>query len=61
MKEFLIRVKFDDEGGYKGHGEETIKLIINELKTYMEYELESDDVIKGNWSVNLVTNPNEEK
>ena len=54
MKEFLIKVKFDDDGGYKGHGDETIELILQGLKIYMEYDLEHDDVIKGNWSVSLV-------
>jgi len=58
MKEFLIKVKFDDDGGYKGHGEDTIKLILNGLKTYMEYDLEDDNVIKSNWSVNLDTSNN---
>jgi len=54
-KEILIKVTFDDTNGYKGHGEDTAELIKNGLKTFMEIDLEGDNVIKENWSVEIVT------
>ena len=31
MKEITIKIKFDDEGGYKGHGDDISEVIRKEL------------------------------
>ncbi len=54
MKEVIIKIKFDDEGGYKGHGDDTAKLIVQGLERYMEIDLEGDRVVKNGWVVELV-------
>jgi hypothetical protein len=46
MKEITIKIKFDDEGCYKGHGEDTSELIKNGVEQYLQYDLEGDNVIK---------------
>jgi hypothetical protein len=54
MKEITIKIKFDDEGGYKGHGDDTAELILHGIDNYMNIDLESDGVIKEGWTVELV-------
>jgi len=54
MKEIIIKIKFDDEGGYKGHGDDTAELITEGVKLFMEMDMESDGVIKKGWVVELV-------
>lgn len=54
MKEIIIKVTVDDSDGYKGHGDDIKELILNGLKTYLEYDLEQDSVIKPNWSVEIL-------
>lgn len=54
MKEINIKIKFDDSNGYKGHGDDVKELILNGIKTYLEYDLEHDSVIKSNWSVEII-------
>ncbi len=54
MKKIILEIEFDDTDGYKGHGENTAEIIKNILKNEMEYNLESDDVIKKGWSVTLI-------
>jgi hypothetical protein len=53
MKEILIAVKFDDDGGYKGHGADTSKLILYEIERYMQIDLEDEKVVKKGWTVEL--------
>lgn len=53
MKEIVIKIIFD-EGSYKGHGDDTSKLILNGIEQYLEYDLESDNVIKDNWKVKIL-------
>jgi len=50
-----LKIKFDDEGCYKGHGDDTAELIEEGIKQFLEIELESDDVIKEGWSVEVVS------
>ena len=54
MKEIIIKIKFDDEGGYKGHGDNTTELIVEGIERYMEIDLEGDSVIKKGWAVELL-------
>ena len=54
MKKILIEVVFDDTDGYKGHGDNIDELIVSGLKSFLEFDLEQDSVIKPNWSVNIV-------
>lgn len=54
MKEIIIKIKFDDEGGYKGHGDNTAELIVNGLEIFLSIDLEGDNVIKKGWTVELV-------
>jgi len=54
MKELLVKIKFDDNGGYKGHGENIEELILISIKNAIEFDLEHDDVIKPNWSVEIL-------
>jgi hypothetical protein len=58
MKELVLKIKFDDEGCYKGHGDNTSELIENGIIQYLEIELESDGVIKEGWSVEVVSSTN---
>jgi hypothetical protein len=58
MKELVLKIKFDDEGCYKGHGDNTAELIENGIIQYLEIELESDGVIKEGWSVEVVSSTN---
>jgi len=51
MREIILKIQFDDEGGYKGHGDDTAKLIKDGLENYINIDLVSDGVIKDNWSV----------
>jgi hypothetical protein len=55
MKELVLKIKFDEEGCYKGHGDNTSELIENGIIQYLEIELESDGVIKEGWSVEVVS------
>lgn len=55
MKELVLKIKFDDEGCYKGQGDNTAELIENGIIQYLEIELESDGVIKEGWSVEVVS------
>ena len=56
MKELILKIKFDDKGGYKGHGDDTAELIKEGVEQYLEIDLESDGVIKKGWSVEIVSN-----
>ncbi len=53
MKKIILEIEFDDTDGYKGHGENTGEIIKRIIENEMEYNLESDDVIKTGWSVTL--------
>ncbi len=53
MKEILIKFQFDDEGGYKGHGEDVSKIIHEILKREIEITLEDDGVIKKGWKLEV--------
>jgi hypothetical protein len=55
MRELVLKIKFDDEGCYKGHGDDPAELIEEGIKQFLEIELESDDVIKEGWSVEVVS------
>lgn len=55
MKELVLKIKFDDEGCYKGRGDDTSKLIEEGIKQYLKIELEYDDIIKKGWSVEVVS------
>ncbi len=55
MKELVFKIKFDDEGCYKGHGDDTAELIEEWVKQFLEIELESDGVIKEGWSVEVLS------
>ena len=55
MRELVLKIKFDDEGCYKGHGDDTAELIENSIIQYLEIELESDGVIKEGWSVEVLS------
>ena len=54
MKEITIKIKFDDDGGYKGHGDDTAEIIVEGLGNFMSIDLEGDKVIKEGWTVELV-------
>lgn len=54
MKEITIKILFDDQDGYKGHGDDTTELILDGLNNFMGIDLESDGVIKSGWKVELV-------
>jgi hypothetical protein len=54
MKEILVKIVFDDTDGYKGHGDNVGDLIVTGIKTFLEFDLEQDSVIKSNWSVNII-------
>jgi hypothetical protein len=58
MKELVLKIKFDDEGCYKGHGDDISELIEEGIKQFLEIELESDGVIKEGWSVEVVSSTN---
>lgn len=53
MKELIIKITFE-EGSYKGHGNDTSKLIINGIEQYLKYDLENDSVIKKDWKVKVL-------
>ena len=55
MRELVFKIKFDDEGCYKGHGDDTAELIEEWVKQFLEIELESDGVIKEGWSVEVLS------
>jgi hypothetical protein len=54
MKEVIIKIQFDDEGGYKGHGDDVAELIKDGIETYLQIDLEGDGVIKEGWIVEVV-------
>lgn len=56
-KEIYLKVTFNDEDGYKGHGDDTSEIIRYLLEREMEMELENDDVIKEGWKVEIVDFP----
>ena len=56
MKEIVLKIRFDDEGCYKGHGDDTAELIKEGLEQYFQIDLEGDDVIKEGWVVEIVSN-----
>lgn len=53
MKEILLKIQVDDEGCYKGHGDNITKLIKNGLEQYLQIDLKGDNVIKS-WNVEIV-------
>ena len=57
MTTILIKIQFDDEGGYKGCGDDTVELIKNGIENFMEIDLEHDGVIKEGWSVEVSPAP----
>lgn len=56
MTNITIKIQFDDEGGYKGHGDDTLELIKRGIDNFMEIDLEHDGVIKKGWSVQIIPN-----
>ena len=54
MRTVTIKVSFDDDGGYKGHGDKVEDLIALGLNNFMNVDLEGDGVIKNGWTVELV-------
>lgn len=54
MKELILKIKYDDEGGYKGHGSDTSAIIKYLLEREMEAELVSDEVIKKEFSIEVI-------
>jgi len=56
MKEVTIKFQFDDEGGYKGHGDDIGEIIQSILEREIEIELEGDKVIKKGWKLEVVSN-----
>ena len=56
MKEVIIKFKFNDEGGYKGHGDDVAEIIYSILKREIEIELEGDRVVKEGWKLEVVNN-----
>jgi hypothetical protein len=51
-----LKIQFDDEGCYKGHGDDTAELIKEGLKQYLQIDLQGDNVIKKGWTVEAVLN-----
>jgi len=51
-----IKFQFDDEGGYKGHGDDVAEIIQNILEREIEIELEGDGVVKKGWKLEVVSN-----
>lgn len=58
MKEIVIKIQFNDEGGYKGHGDDVSELIVEGVRNFMKIDLESDSVIKSGWTVDLIKTVN---
>ena len=56
-KVIFLKVTFNDENGYKGHGDDTREIIRYLLEREMEVSLEHDDVIKEGFKVELVELP----
>lgn len=56
MKEIILKIQFDDEGCYKGHGDNTGELIKEGLEQYLQIDLQGDNVIKKGWTVEVVHN-----
>ena len=56
MKEIILKIQFDDEGCYKGHGNDTAKLIKEGLEQFLQIDLQGDNVIKKGWTVDVVPN-----
>jgi hypothetical protein len=54
MKELIIKILYDDENCYKGHGDDTEEILLNTIKTNIEMDLVDDDVIKDNWSIEIL-------
>jgi hypothetical protein len=54
MKEIILKIQFDDEGCYKGHGDNTDELIKEGLEQYLQIDLQGDNVIKEGWSVEIL-------
>lgn len=54
-KTITFTVEFDDENGYKGHGEDTYELIECACKTEIEIGLEHDGVIKEGWKLMVIS------
>jgi hypothetical protein len=54
MKEVTIKIQFDDEGCYDGHGDDVAELIKDGIETYLRIDLEGDGVIKKGWTVEVV-------
>jgi hypothetical protein len=55
VKEIVIKIEFDDDGGYKGHGDDTPELIKKGIETYLEIDMEGDGVIKKGWQVEIIS------
>ena len=47
MQELILKITFDDTDGYKGHGEDTKKIIKFLLERELQMELVQDKVIKN--------------
>lgn len=54
MKKITLEIEYDDTNGYKGHGDDTIELIIQACKNEIEVGLEHDGVIKEGWKITLI-------
>lgn len=53
MKEILIKITYDDENCYRGHGE-VKEALINSVKNAIEIDLAHDGVIKPNWNLEIL-------
>jgi hypothetical protein len=53
VKELTIKIFYDDQGGYQGHGEAK-EVIINSIKTAMDFDLEQEEVIKPGWRLEII-------
>ena len=54
MKEIILKIQFDDEGCYKGHGDHTADLIKEGLEQYLQIDLQGDNVIKEGWTIEIL-------
>jgi len=56
MKEVILKFKFDDEGGYDGHGDDVGEIIRSILEREIKIELEGDGVVKKGWKLEIINN-----
>ncbi len=56
MKKITIEITFDDTDGYKGHGDDTCKVIKDSIEREIKIGLEGDGVVKPGWEIKAVDN-----